>query len=170
MVDRAKLVYRTNEYTYSFKNFLTINTFGGETYNGKLSLKKADENQSSLLVEIINFRKKAKPLNPEKKREKKDILKNAYAFFEGRERVLDPFESKIFPIKVTGICFPDKVSDHSNLKILTPKQTYQRLPIALAQVKAGNTSENLLNEIRQNIYFLYQAKEITKKVYNNIMK
>ena len=39
----------------------------------------------------------------------------------------------------------------------------QRLPIALAQVKAGITSENLLNEIRQIIYFLYQAKEITKK-------
>ena len=45
----------------------------------------------------------------------------------------------------------------------------QRLPIALAQVKAGNTSENLLNEIRQIIYSMYQAKEITKKVYNNIM-
>ena len=45
----------------------------------------------------------------------------------------------------------------------------QRLPIALAQVKAGNTSENLLNEIRQIIYSLYQAKEITKKVYSNIM-
>ena len=45
----------------------------------------------------------------------------------------------------------------------------QRLPIALAQVKAGNTSENLLNEIRQIIYSSYQAKEITKKVYNNIM-
>ena len=39
------------------------------------------------------------------------------------------------------------------LKILTPKQTLQILPIALAQVKAGNTSENLLNEIRQFIYF-----------------
>ena len=49
------------------------------------------------------------------------------------------------------------------LKILTPKQMLQRLPIALAQVKAGNTSENLLNEIRQIIYSLYQAKEITKK-------
>ena len=46
---------------------------------------------------------------------------------------------------------------------------FQRLPIALAQVKAGNTSENLLNEIRQIIYSLYRAKEITKKVYNNIM-
>ena len=55
------------------------------------------------------------------------------------------------------------------LKILTPKQMLQSLPTALAQVKAGNTSENLLNEIRQIIYSLYQAKEITKKVYNNIM-
>ena len=45
----------------------------------------------------------------------------------------------------------------------------QRLPISLAQVKAGNTLENLLNEIRQIIYSLYRAKEITKKVYNNIM-
>ena len=45
----------------------------------------------------------------------------------------------------------------------------QRLPIALVQVKSGNTSENLLNEIRQIIYSLYRIKEITKKVYNNIM-
>ena len=43
----------------------------------------------------------------------------------------------------------------------------QRLPITLAQVKAGNTSENLPNELRQVVYFLYRAKEITKKVYNN---
>ena len=47
--------------------------------------------------------------------------------------------------------------------MLTSQQTVQRLPIALAQVKAGNTSENLLNEIRQVIYSLYQAKEITEK-------
>ena len=46
----------------------------------------------------------------------------------------------------------------------------QRLPIALAQVKVGNYSENLLNEIRQIVYSLYQSKEITKKVYNNLMK
>ena len=45
----------------------------------------------------------------------------------------------------------------------------QILPIALVQVKAGKTSEYLLNEIRQIIYSLYQAKEIAKKVYNNIM-
>ena len=58
----------------------------------------------------------------------------------------------------------------TGLKILTPKQMLQRLPIALAQVKADNNSENLLNEIRQIIYSLYQSKEITKKVYNNLMK
>ena len=46
----------------------------------------------------------------------------------------------------------------------------QRLPIALAQVKAGNNLQNLLNEIRQIIYSLYQSKEISKKVYNNLMK
>ena len=45
----------------------------------------------------------------------------------------------------------------------------QRLPLALAQVQAGDTSENLLNEIHQIIYSEYRAKEITKKVYNNIM-
>ena len=53
------------------------------------------------------------------------------------------------------------------LKILTPKQMLQRLPIALAQVKAVNNSEKLWNEIRQIVYFLYQSKDITKKVYNN---
>ena len=46
----------------------------------------------------------------------------------------------------------------------------QRLSIALAQVKAANNSESLLNEIRQIVYSLYQSKEITKKVYNNLMK
>ena len=56
----------------------------------------------------------------------------------------------------------------TGLKILTPKQMIQRLPIA--QVKAGNNSLNLLNKIRQIIYSLYHAKKITKKVYNNLMK
>ena len=58
----------------------------------------------------------------------------------------------------------------TGLKILTLKQMLQRLPIALAQVKAGNNSESLLNEIRQIVYSLYQSKQITKKVYNNIIK
>ena len=64
----------------------------------------------------------------------------------------------------------NKTTKGTELKILTPKQMLQRLPIALAQVKAGNNSENLLNEIQQIIYSLYQGKEITEKVYNNLMK
>ena len=55
------------------------------------------------------------------------------------------------------------------LKILTPNQMLKRLPIALAQVKAGNNSDSLLNEIRQIVYSLSRSKEITKKVYNNII-
>ena len=58
----------------------------------------------------------------------------------------------------------------TGLKIFTPKQILQRLPIALAQVKASNNSESLLNEILQIVYSLYQSKQITKKVYNNIIK
>ena len=58
----------------------------------------------------------------------------------------------------------------TTLKKLTPKQMLQRLPIALAQIKAGNNSESLLNEIRQIVYSLYQSKQIAKEVYNNIIK
>ena len=54
--------------------------------------------------------------------------------------------------------------------MLIPTQLLQRLPIALAQLIAGNNSESLLNKIRQIVYSLYQSKEITKKVYNNIIK
>ena len=61
-------------------------------------------------------------------------------------------------------------AEGTGLKILTPKQMLQRLPIALAQVKAGNNSESLLNEIRQIVYSLYQSKQITKKLYNNLIK
>ena len=58
----------------------------------------------------------------------------------------------------------------TGLKILSPKQMLQRLPIALAQIKEANNSESLLNEIRQIIHSLYQSKEITKKLYNNLIK
>ena len=63
-----------------------------------------------------------------------------------------------------------KPTKRSELKILTSNQMLQRLPIALARVKAGNKSENLLNKIRQIVHSLYQSKEITKKVYKNIIK
>ena len=62
--------------------------------------------------------------------------------------------------------FLKKATKGEGLKTLTPKQILQRLPMTLAQVKRGNTSENLLNEV---IYSLYQAKSIIKLVYTNIM-
>ena len=64
----------------------------------------------------------------------------------------------------------NKAIKETGLKILTPKQMLERLSIALAQVKAGNISENLLNVIRQIVYSLYQSKVVTKKVYNNMIK
>ena len=60
--------------------------------------------------------------------------------------------------------------EETGLKILTPKQMPQRLPVALAQIKAGTNSKSLLNEIRKIVYSLYKSKKITKKVYNNIIK
>ena len=80
----------------------------------------------------MNFKKKTKPKSLEKKNKKKKfVLENLYNLFEGREKVLDAFESKIFTIKSTdaGILNPD----HSKLKILTSKQMLQRLPIAFTK-------------------------------------
>ena len=57
----------------------------------------------------------------------------------------------------------------ANIKTLTPKQMFQRLPIALAQIKTDDTSETLLKEVWQIVYSFYQSKVITKKVYNNLM-
>ena len=118
--------------------------------------------------EIKNFNDKTRPQNKDKKQEKEIVLKNLYKFFEAREKVLNKFDSRIFLLKSKGSGISN--TDRYKLKILTPKQIIQRLPIALAQIKAGNNSENLLNEIRQIVYSLYQSKEITKKVYNNIIK
>ena len=76
-----------------------------------------------------------------------------YNFFEGREKILDAFDGKIFSTKSkgAGILNPD----HSKLKVLKPRQMLQRSPIALAHVKKGNNSESLLNEIRQIFYSLH---------------
>ena len=55
------------------------------------------------------------------------------------------------------------------LKILTPNQMLSRLPITSAQLKAGNNSEKLKNEIRQILYSLYRSKKLTKNIYNNLI-
>ena len=55
------------------------------------------------------------------------------------------------------------------LKIMTPKQIITRLPILLAQLKSGNNSEKLKNEIRQLLYSLYRSKNLSKTIYNSLM-
>ena len=57
----------------------------------------------------------------------------------------------------------------SGLKILTPNQMLSRLPISLAQLKAGNNSEKLKNEIRQLLYSLYRSKKLTKQLYKSLI-
>ena len=142
--------------------------FSRDIYEGKITLKEADEDQSNSLEDIKNFRDKTKSQTDKKKQEKEIVLKNLKIFFDARERLLDGFASKIFLIKSKGSDLLN--NDRFKRKILTPKQMLQRLPVALARVKAGNKSKNLLNEIRQIVYSLYQSKQITKKVYNNIIK
>ena len=89
-------------------------------------------------------------------------MQNVGNVFDLKEKIIDFLEIILF--------YYLKLNTKQNMeKILTNKQMLQRLPIAFAQIKAGNTSENLLNEIKQIIYSLYWAKEITKKVYNNIV-
>ena len=74
------------------------------------------------------------------------MIINVFNLFIGRELVPNTFKNGLFSLKPT-----------QENQILTPKQTFQRLLIALAQVRASNTSENFLNKIRQIIYFLYRT-------------
>ena len=69
-------------------------------------------------------------------------------FYKARNKAIKFSDDNYFEAK-------NNVTKGTGFKILTPKQILQRLPIALAQVKAGNNSENLLNEIRQIVYSLY---------------
>ena len=97
-----------------------------------------------------------------------------HALVKGRELMYNAFRSGLFQKleklqDSEGANEMSRVNASDRLKILTPNQMLKRLPIALAQVKAGNNSENLLNEIRQIVYSLYRSKEITKKVYNSMI-
>ena len=134
-----------------------------EIRNNIIDMNMANDEQDQLLRYINKFKSKTKPHNPESKKVKEYVLNSARALLQGREMVFKAFESGIF-LK------PEESKQGKGLKILTPNQMLKRLPITLAQIKAGNNSESLLNEIRQIVYSLYRSKTITKKVYNNITK
>ena len=98
-----------------------------------------------------------KQKTPDKKEKKLLTFEEIYRFLKARQKFINGFESGIFSIKeqAQGKGYPfdlarvAKVSDRKQLKILIPKQMLQKLPIVLAQLKTGKTSENSLNEIRQ---------------------
>ena len=159
-IKRKDLKYETYKYIYDFQQFETIRPFGNSIYAGKISINETEMHQTNLLENLVKFNDKSRARSKEDKNKKRNTFDSVTALYEGRELTLNAFRSEIFPIKAT---------QGKGLKISSPKQIFQRLPIALAPVKAGNASENLLNEIRQVMYSLHRAKEITKKVYNSIM-
>ena len=153
--------------TYDFQKFKTIRSSGREIYSGIIKLDDALEKQINLKDEIDKFKEPTTTKSEDKKQKKALISENALRLLRGRHEVLNDFKSKIFPIgkqiqekgrpRILASCPSDlacigKISDHKHLKILTPKQTLQRLPIAFAQVKVGNAFKNLLNKIKQIIY------------------
>ena len=99
-------------------------------------------------------------------KENKEAKTNIQNLYNARKLATDFFDEYTSRASETR----SQAKKEAGLKILAPKQMFQRLPIALAQIKAGNNSESLLNEIRHIVYSLYQSKEITKKVYNNMIK
>ena len=80
-----------------------------------------------------------------------DVLNSVTGLVDGREMVLKAFQGGIFHKLEES---QEGKGVNERLKILTPNQMLKRLPITLAQVKAGNNSESLLNEIRQIVYSL----------------
>ena len=135
--------------------------------DGDISLEMAEEDQEKFKREFGQI----KSGNPKHKSEMQlYTIKNVKNLYDSRQKIIDLFNN-YSKIKSESI-YRSKHDETKGrgLKVLTPKQMLQRLPIALAQVKAGNNSESLLNEIRQIVYSLYQSKQITKKVYNNIIK
>ena len=142
------MVYKATNITYDFRKFKTIRAFGNEIRNNVIDMNTVNEEQKELLEYISSLRSRTKPNNPESKKIKKNVLDSAKALLEGREMVFKAFESGIFQKS-------EESQEGEGLKILTPNQMLKRLPVALAQVKAGNNSESLLNEIRQIAYSLY---------------
>ena len=127
----------------------------------------------------IGFRKPKKLYNwndNDKNNKLIDVIKSGLFDLEDEIGGMSEDEIKIEkPHKLLNILkkilkFNKQNQSAGSLKILTPNQMLSRLPITLAQLKAGNNSEKLKNEIRQLLYSLYRSKNMTNKVYNNLIK
>ena len=152
------LIYEKQLYIYGFHQLETIRFFGDNISTGKISIDRAEMDQNNLLENMIEFNDKTRPKKKKKKKnedqKKRHTFDNLSELYEGQELTLNAFKSRIFPIKAKK-CKRRPPNLAMQLKMLAPKQKFQRLPIAFAQVKASNTSQKLLNEIRQIIYSLH---------------
>ena len=98
----------------------------------------------------------------------KDLKEKIKKMSEEERKIEKP--DNIVKIVEEILTFNKRYQEGKGVKILTPNQMLSRLPISLAQLKAGNNSEKLKNEIRQLLYSLYRSKNMTKQVYNNLIK
>ena len=147
---------------YSFDDLDDPLTLLNNIKKGKISMGKAMEQQHNF-YKYLNLIRIGKKYDNQKR-----TLANINKFYNARDNAIQfihDYGRMILEAKEQAL----KEKFGKGLKILTPNQMLKRLPIALAQIKAGNNSESLLNEIRQIVYSLYRSKEITKKVYNNII-
>ena len=124
-------------------------------HSGNKSLEDIEQEQNKFKKEI-NMIKQG---NPKKRSEKQQETINNIEVVNMFNNYVRNISKSIHKAKHEG----------KGLKILAPNQMFKRLLIALAQIKAGNNSESLLNEIRQIVYSLYRSKKITKMLYNNII-
>ena len=156
--DNLNYVVYSSKKIYNFSELKNSLTLLDEIKKGEMTLEDAKSYQKDFLDYLNNIRKGNKSV------EQRQTLANLNAREEAIKFIED-YGSMILEAKKLA----KKDQEGKGLKILTPNQMLKRLPIALAQVKAGNNSESLLNETRQIVYSLYRSKEITKKVYNNII-
>ena len=126
--------------------------------NSQIKFSEAKNKQNEFLNKLSNIK------IGKKTTEQKEVINNIEKFYNSREEVINFFRDYTEMLFDASYDAKSKATKGAGLKILTPKQMLQRLPIPFVQVKAGNNSESLLNEIRQTVYSLYQSKEITKKV------
>ena len=164
------------QFIYNFKGPtrpINLGKFGGPIYiynhmkNGDTTLQQVQKQQKDLkkeLNEITSGNLKHQCSG------QVYIIKNVKNLYKTRQKIIDLLNDNLRIRSESIYKSKQNETKGTGLKILTPKQMFQRLPVALAKVKAGNNSESLLNEIRQIVYSLYQSKQITKKVYNNIIK
>ena len=162
--NNLKFEYVSRAKDVSFYEYRDSKELFNAIRDGKIGFSETKNKQDDFLNKLTNIKIGRKTPEQEK------IINNIERFYLSRQEVINFFRDYTEMLSDVNYRAKQNETKETGLKMLTPKQMLQRLPIALAQVKVGNNSQNLLNEIRQIIYSLYQSKEITKKVYNNLMR